>query len=262
MSPLEVQDQGHTLSPVGSLKGQSLAPPSSHSTCSPLARSSVALESHLHLRWWHTTVHKNGHTPLCNFASTITTVHYHHLSGGDKGMDEAQLAAVKQLQNRSHTCCHPTPDPVILHNQHNIYRSFPSPCPSLTLVSYLTLTSPLRLTSNVSAKTPSITSEILPNSDPHSPFLTPRSSSTPLSPPGWITATHYSLEPLARASKGSSMCRTALLGSWWECASMNTSHPSSIHFTGFPSLPGLTTRSPSSLTSASMGTPPPISKNC
>ena len=70
-----------------------------------------------------------------------------------------------------------------------------------------------------------------------------------LSPPGWITATHYSLEPLARAFKGSSMCRTVLLGSWLECASRNTLHPSSVHFTGFPSPPRLTPMSPSSLTS-------------
>ena len=87
-------------------------------------------------------------------------------------------------------------------------------------------------------------SETLPNSDPHSPFLT-----------GWITAMHYSLEPLARASKGSSMCKTALLGSGWQCEVMNTSHPSYIHFIGFPSLPGLTTRSTSSLDNAFMATP-------
>ena len=68
--------------------------------------------------------------------------------------------------------------------------------------------------------------------------------------------------PLARASKGSSVCKTVLLGSWWACACMNTLHPSSFHFTGLPSPPGLTTRSPYSLTSVSMATPPPISKNC
>ena len=163
-------------------------------------------------------------------------------------------------KTRSHTCLHPTPDQVNLHNQHNVIRAGHSLSTSFTNLGVI-------FDPHLWGSHQTPLQKLLPS--PQKYCQTPA-----LSLPSWcrethprlclhqITAMHYSLEPLARESKGSSMCRTVLLGSWWECASMNTSHPSSIHFTVFPSPPGLTTRSPPSLTSASMAMPPPISKTC
>lgn len=68
--------------------------------------------------------------------------------------------------------------------------------------------------------------------------------SMPLSPPDWITVTHFSLGSLTKACRDCSMFRIVLLGSWWEFENTITSHPFSIHFTGFLFPPGLNIRSP------------------
>ena len=62
---------------------------------------------------------------------------------------------------------------------------------------------------------------ILPNSGLHSPWQMQRSSSMPLSPPGWISAMHSSTGSLARASRSSSTYKTALPGSWWGCTNIH-----------------------------------------
>ena len=88
-----------------------------------------------------------------------------------------------------------------------------------------------------------------------------RNSSTPLSPPDSITATHFSAGFPTRAYRNYNTSKTAPPESCWEYANMSTSHPFFTHFTGYPSPLGSTTKSPSSHSSASMATPPSTLKN-
>ena len=118
-------------------------------------------------------------------------------------------------KTRSHTCLHPTPDQVNLHNQHNVIRAGHSLSTSFTNLGVI-------FDPHLWGSHQTPLQKLLPS--PQKYCQTPA-----LSLPSWcrethprlclhqITAMHYSLEPLARESKGSSMCRTVLLGSWWVC---------------------------------------------
>lgn len=105
---------------------------------------------------------------------------------------------------------------------------------------------------SISARPPSTASETFPNSAPFSPYWMQKNWFMPSSPTNWTTVMQFSLGPLAKACRGSKTFKTLQLRSRWAWASRSTSLPSSTHFTGFPSPPGLNIRFPSLHTNASM----------
>lgn len=79
---------------------------------------------------------------------------------------------------------------------------------------FLQVTWLLRPSLNISAKPPFSTSGTLQNSAPYSLSLILKNLSMPLSPPGWIIATHFSSGSLARTSNSCStkLCWRILMG--------------------------------------------------
>ncbi len=76
--------------------------------------------------------------------------------------------------------------------------------------------------------------------------------STPLPPPVWTTATHFSSGSLARLPEAPLHPEQRCQYLDESAINMNTSHPSCVLFTGSPSPLGLTTKSHSSLMNVCM----------
>ena len=188
-SPLEMQDQGHTLSPVGSLKGQSLAPPSSHML--PLGQiisrfgdsfHSYADDPQLYIKM---DTRPSATLLLPSPLSIITTC----------------LEKIKAWMKHNFLQLNSSKTEVILVGTlHKIQSS------SITNIMFSGQVIPLSTSvTNLGVST---------KSNSQSSVLTPRNSSMPLSPPGWITAAKP-LNPEQKHPKAPVCAKERCKDQWW-----------------------------------------------
>ncbi len=149
------------------------------------------------LYWWHTALPQDLPNSLCCPAITaitiiiiiITTVH------ADKGLDEAQsFLQLNSSKLKSYfSAIHIRSSHLLWPPSAFLDRTFPSHLQLPTLLCDWTLTWSSTTTFNIHSSHPFSTPWASSNSIPPSPYLTEKHPSTPLPPPHWTTATHFSL---------------------------------------------------------------------